>query len=860
MREYTFKEIEDKWQTKWRDENIFKTENKAEGKENYYLLEMFPYPSGKIHMGHVRNYTIGDVVARYKKMRGFNVLHPIGWDSFGLPAENAAIEKKAHPAIWTANNIENMKRQLKMLGFSYDWDREVSTYKEEYYKWNQWMFTKLYEKGMVYRKKSFVNWCPDCNTVLANEQVEDGMCWRHGDTKVIQKDLEQWFFKITDYAEQLLEGHEELKGGWPEKVLTMQKNWIGKSIGTEVNFKLEGTGREVPIFTTRVDTIFGVTYLVLAPEHPISDEIVAENSSLKEAVMKMRNEDKIYRTAENTEKEGVFTGKYVVNPLNGERVPLWIGNYVLMDYGTGAVMAVPTHDVRDFAFAKKYNLGLKAVITPEDKYLEASEMDEAFTGEGILINSGDFNGIASDEAIEKIADFVEQNGYGKKTTKYRLKDWLISRQRYWGTPIPAVYCEKCGVSMEKEENLPVRLPTDIEFTGNGNPLASSAAFKKAVCPKCGGAAVRETDTMDTFVDSSWYFLRYTDPRNSEKMFDPTIADMWMPVDQYIGGVEHAVMHLLYSRFFHKLVRDWGFVKADEPFKRLLTQGMVVSPSHKCERCNKYYFQNELIEGKCPVCGDEPIVKVEKMSKSKNNGIDPEHIIEKYGADTARIFTLFAAPPEKDLEWNENGLIGGFRFLNKIWKLVMENESHFEEGTADLTKVTKEDKVLLQKLHATIKKVTDSIEDNFHFNTAIAAIMELINEMGDFKGKVLDAGKISTESKKIWKTTVKNLVLLVSPFTPHMADELWEVLGYEGYVFTEDWPKYEKELLKSDSVNVAVQVNGKLRDTLVLAADITDEDMKKAALDSQKVKKYTDGFEIVKIIAIPKKLVNIVVKG
>jgi len=858
MRDYNFLEIEQKWQKKWEKENIFKTDSKAEGKENYYLLEMFPYPSGKIHMGHVRNYTIGDVVARYKKMKGFNVLHPIGWDSFGLPAENAAIQNKVHPSKWTFQNIENMKRQLKMLGFSYDWEREVATCKEEYYKWNQWIFKKLYEKGLVYRKKSNVNWCDTCNTVLANEQVEDGKCWRCGDD-VIQKDLVQWFFKITEYAEELLTGHDELVEGWPAKVLTMQKNWIGKSFGTEVNFILEEDNSSIPIFTTRVDTIYGVTYMVIAPEHPLVEKILKDNPSIEKEVANMRNEDKISRTAENAEKTGVFTGKYVINPLNGEKVPLWIANYVLMEYGTGAVMAVPTHDERDFAFAKKYNLPLKVVISPENETLNAASMEKAFTDEGVLVNSAQFDGIKNKEAIEKISLYVEEKGLGKRTVNYRLKDWLVSRQRYWGTPIPAVYCDKCGIVMEKDENLPVRLPNDIEFTGAGNPLETSNEFKNAVCPKCGGKAVRETDTMDTFVDSSWYYLRYVDPKNTNAPVDKALADMWIPVDQYIGGVEHAVMHLLYSRFFHKLLRDMGFVTADEPFKRLLTQGMVLGPSYYSPSTKTYYHASQVKDNKHIETGEELIVKVEKMSKSKNNGIDPEHIIAQYGADTARLFTLFAAPPEKELEWNENGLLGSYRFLNRAWRICVENTDYFEDGEVNTNNFSKEDKKLFIKLHATIKKVTESIENNFHFNTSISAAMELINDMYDYKANVIDAGNGTSESKKLWKTTIKNIVMLLSPFTPHIADELWEMLGYSGYAFNESWPSYMEEFTKSDEINIAVQINGKLRDAITVSGEISKEEMEKMAFALPKVQKNLEGKTIVKVITVPNKIVNIVIK-
>lgn len=869
MREYNFKEVEAKWQGKWENGHIFKTENKVEGKENYYVLVMLPYPSGKLHVGHARNYTIGDVIARYKRMKGYNVLNPMGWDSFGLPAENAAIQNGAHPAVWTKSNIENMRRQLKLLGFSYDWDREIASYTPEYYKWNQWMFKRLYEKGLIYKKKSLVNWCPDCKTVLANEQVEDGKCWRHSKTSVIQKELEQWFFKITDYADELLEGHKELKDGWPEKVLTMQKNWIGKSYGTEIVFTVAETGKELPMFTTRIDTIYGVSYCVVAPEHPIVEEIIKVNPEIKSSIEAMKNTDLIERSAEGREKNGVFTGWHVINPVTKEKVQLWVADYVLMNYGTGAVMAVPCHDERDFAFAKKYNLPLNVVINPVNKEtkevieLKAEEMTEAFTEVGVMTNSGEFNGMSSKEALTKIAEYVEANNYGKRTVKYRLKDWGVSRQRYWGTPIPALYCEKCGTVMEKDENLPVKLPEDVSFNGVGNPLETSESFKHAVCPICGGPARRDTDTMDTFVDSSWYFLRYCDPKNDKLPFDKEIVDSWMGVDQYIGGIEHAVMHLLYARFFQKILRDLGLVSANEPFKRLLTQGMVLGPSYYSAAENKFLFPSEVdVKGEkafSKATGEELAIKVEKMSKSKNNGVDPEEMITKYGADTTRLFIMFAAPPEKELEWNENGLAGAYRFLTKIWRLVMEHKENLEFGEIDLTKVSRDDKALLIKLNQTIKKVTESIEDDYHFNTSIAATMELINETQDYKVNILEGGKTTSESKKIFAEVIKNILVMLSPFTPHFCDELWEEMGNTGYLFNEKWPSYDEKLTVSSEVVMAVQVNGKVRGTVEVERGTDKDTVEKLALNLENVKKHMEGKTLVKLIVIPDKIVNIVVK-
>lgn len=894
VKEYKPSEIEKKWQEKWQEKNVFKSENKVEGKQNYYTLEMFAYPSGKLHVGHLRNYAIGDAIARYKKMKGFNVLHPFGWDSFGLPAENAAIDNGAHPGQWTKANIDNMRRQLKLMGLSYDWDREISTYTPEYYKWNQLFFIEMYKKGLVYKKRSYVNWCPDCNTVLANEQVEDGKCWRHSKTDVIQKELSQWYLKITDYAEELLQGHEELKGHWPDKVLAMQKNWIGKSTGSEINFVLDykfdsnsqdkesnlniGNKGEViiPVFTTRADTLFGVTYAVIAPEHPLVEEIVLkENPSLKEAVDKMINEDKINRTAEDKEKEGMFTGLYVINPVNNEKVPLWIGNYVLMDYGTGAVMAVPAHDERDFFFAKKYNLPIRIVINPVDKdgnpeKIVVEDMEGAYTLNGILVNSDEFDGTKNTEAKIKITEKLEKEGKGKKTVNYRLHDWLISRQRYWGTPIPVIYDEDGNIHLEEKENLPVKLPTDIEFNGKGNPLETSEEFKNVILPN-GKKGRRETDTMDTFVDSSWYYLRYLDSHNTEKPFEKANADSWTPVDQYIGGIEHAVMHLLYARFFHKALRDMGLVETNEPFKRLLTQGMVLGPSYYSQNERKFYFPKDVeikdTKAFSKSTGEELTVKIEKMSKSKNNGVDPEEIVKEYGADPARVFTLFAAPPEKELEWNVNGLAGAYRFINRLF-LIISDSFEFADKNAgkednygiDLNKRNEKDEEIQKKLHQTVKKVTESIEDDFHFNTAIAAVMELLNDMTTYKQEVIDKNDVSTESKKIWKEVLDKVILLIAPFAPHIADELWEIIGNKTFTFEEEWPTFEEELTKEHKMNLVVQINGKIRETIPAKIGLPKEEYEKLAFDSEKIKKAIEGKEIVKVIVVPNKLVNIVVKG
>ncbi len=892
QKEYNPKEIEKNWQEKWQEKDIFKSENKIEGKENYYVLEMFAYPSGKLHVGHLRNYAIGDAVARYKKMKGFNVLHPFGWDSFGLPAENAAIDNGVHPGQWTKENIDNMRRQMKLMGLSYDWSRELSTYTPEYYKWNQKFFIEMYKKGLVYKKKSYVNWCPDCNTVLANEQVESGKCWRHGKTDVVQKELSQWYLKITDYAEELLQGHEELRGHWPEQVLAMQKNWIGKSTGTEVDFILDynlsgdrkGSSLQfneegqvlIPVFTTRPDTLYGVTYATIAPEHPLVEEVVLkETPSIRETVERMINEDKISRTAEDKEKEGVFTGLYVVNPVNGEKVPLWVANYVLMDYGTGAVMAVPAHDERDFQFAKKYNLPIKEVISPVDKDGNMEDISSegtyvAFTGKGKLVNSGEFNGLDNEKAKEDITEKLEKDGLGKKTVNYRLHDWLISRQRYWGTPIPVIYDEEGNIYLEEEENLPVKLPTDIEFSGKGNPLETSEEFKNVILPN-GKKGRRETDTMDTFVDSSWYYLRYLDPRNGEKPFEKSDADKWTPVNQYIGGIEHAVMHLLYARFFHKALRDMGYVDINEPFKRLLTQGMVLGVSYYSQNERRYLFSSEVeVKDGIPVSketGEKLVSKLEKMSKSKNNGLDPEEIVKEYGADSSRVFTLFAAPPEKELEWNMNGLAGAYRFINRLYLLISDTSDFADKEAVssdnygiNLKARNEKDENIHKKLHQTIKKVTESIEDDFHFNTAIAAIMELLNDMTTYRQEVIDKEAGSTESRKIWKEVVEKTVLMLSPFAPHVADELWNMIGNETFTFEEKWPEFNEELTVENSFNLVIQINGKVRDMIPAKIGISKEEAEKLAFESEKTRKFTEGKEIVKVIVVPNKLVNIVVKG
>ncbi len=828
MKKYNPAEIEPKWQKKWEERELFKA-RMDKGREKYYVLEMFPYPSGRLHMGHVRNYSIGDVIARYKWMQGFNVLHPMGWDAFGLPAENAAIKHKTHPAKWTFSNIDYMRTQLKRLGFSYDWDREVTTCTPDYYRWEQKIFNEMLEKGLAYKKTSLVNWCPTCNTVLANEQVIDGKCWRCK-TPVELKELEQWFFKITDYAEELLEGTRKLEGGWPQEVLTMQRNWIGKSIGAEVNFPLEDGSGEIKIFTTRPDTLYGVTFMSLAPEHPLALELTRGTpyeKEVREFISRVRRENLKRKSQEDYEKEGVFTGKYAINPLNGRKVPIYVANFVLMEYGTGAIMAVPAHDQRDFEFAKKYDIPIVVVIQPEGEELDPEKMERAYEGPGRLVNSGPFDGMPNEEAKEAIVRYLEEKGIGKKTVSYRLRDWGISRQRYWGAPIPVVYCEKCGVVPVPDEELPVELPEDVDFTPEGgSPLAKKKEFVETTCPRCGGPARRETDTMDTFVESSWYFLRYTSPHYDRGPFDKEEAEYWMPVDQYIGGIEHAVMHLLYARFYTKVLRDLGYVDLDEPFSRLLTQGMVLKDGSK-------------------------------MDKSRGNIVEPNEIIEKYGADTARLFIMFAAPPEKSLEWSDTGVEGAFRFLNRVWKLVTENDdlTGMEFEKIDVSRLSRQEKETYRILNKTIKKVTEDIEEK-HFNTAIAAIMEMVNHISQ---RLNEKDSLSDTEKMILGKALRDLVLMLAPFAPHIADELWSgIKGEESFTLLEKWPQYDPEGLVTDEVLVVVQVNGKLRARMMIPADAGEEEVKKLAFENENVKKYIEGKEIKKVIYVPGKLINIVV--
>ena len=826
--EYPFEVFEKKWQDVWSKERVFNADNEVEGKENYFVLSMFPYPSGVLHMGHVSNYSIGDAISRYKLMQGYNVLQPMGYDSFGMPAENFAIKNNTHPRLATEGNMAIMQSQLKAMGFGFDWERTVATSTPEYYKWGQWLFKRLYEKGLVYKKTSFVNWCDECQTVLANEQVEDGKCWRDGSV-VRQKEMEQWYFKITDYAEELLDFSKMIN--WPERVIAMQKNWIGRSVGTEIDFIEETSKAKIKVFTTRPDTIFGVTFMALPPEHDYIRDLLKHedsNSELAKFCDRVINEDKKERGSTEQKKEGFFTGKYCINPVNGDRVQIWVTNYVLMDYGTGAVMAVPAHDQRDFEFAKKYNIPLKLVIQNEDKSLVLAEMKEAYVKPGILVNSDKFNDKNSQSAIEEISNWIDENKMGKMTTTYRLRDWGVSRQRYWGNPIPVVHCEKCGVVLVPDEDLPVKLPENVQVgKTTQNPLLSVTEWVNTKCPKCGGPARRETDTMDTFVDSSWYYARYTDSQNTEMPFSPEIAAKWLPVDQYIGGVEHACMHLIYARFFHKFMRDIGLVKGDEPFARLLTQGMV---------CNLGA----------------------KMSKSKGNGVDPQQYIDRYGSDAIRVFMLFASPPEKDVDWSDDGVVGSFRFLNRIYrqadnygKLIQEN---YKSYSADM-EISKEMKELRFSTHSMIKKWHDDIEEKLQFNTAIAGIMEHLNHVSSIK----DPEKLSANDKIIFAEANAVMFRLIYPFAPHVSEEVWSMIGQTGLVHESGLPEYNPAYLVKDEVTYVVQVNGKLRGKLEVSLSTTEDEIKKLALGLENVIKFTENKEIKKIIVIKKKLVSIVVK-
>ena len=821
-KEYFPQEIEKKWQKVWEENDTFHTSDDSD-KPKYYALSMFPYPSGKLHMGHVRNYTITDVIARFKKAQGYNVLHPMGWDSFGLPAENAAMKHGADPAKWTDENIAYMTKQLKMLGLSYDWAREVATCKPEYYKWTQWLFLQLYKKGLAYKKEAAVNWCDECGTVLANEQVIDGKCWRC-DSIVEKKYLSQWFLKITDYADRLLQDLDKLDG-WGDNVKTMQANWIGKSHGAILKFKVVEKDLEIPVYTTRPDTVHGITYLVVAPEYKDIEALTTDENkqAVEEYRANARKLTEIERLSTDRVKTGVPLGTHAINPFTGEQFPLWTADYALVEYGTGAVMAVPTHDERDYAFAKKYNLPMKVVIENPENPSKCE--NEAYTETGILVNSGQFNGMKNEDAKKAITQYAVDNGFGEFKTQFRLRDWLVSRQRYWGAPIPVVYCDKCGIQPVPEDQLPVLLPTDVDFSVVGkSPITTSKTFKDTVCPVCGGHAVRETDTMDTFVCSSWYYLRYADAKNNEKCFDKELADKWLPVDQYVGGIEHAILHLLYSRFFTKALYDLGLVGFDEPFKNLLTQGMVLKDGSK-------------------------------MSKSKGNTVDPDEIFQNYGADTARLFILSDSPPARDFDWSDAGVEGCYKFLNRVWRMISSNQDKITLDYVIPESRSKANDDLIRMAHISIKGITNDISNDFQFNTVISKYRELANYISDWTNKA----QWNDEDKNVFSFAVITLIKLMSPVAVHMCEEIWTSLGAKTSIHDEKWCEYDENLAKSSSITLVVQINGKVRDKIEVDEGLDQEELKKIALESQKIKDATSGKQVIKVIVVPKKLVNIVVK-
>lgn len=857
MEEYHPHEIEDRWQQIWAKHDLFRV-TEASDKPKYYVLEMFPYPSGRIHVGHVRNYSIGDVVARYKRMQGFNVLHPIGWDAFGLPAENAAIAHQTHPSLWTYDNIEYMRTQLERMGYSYDWSREIATCDVDYYRWEQLVFLRMYERGLAYKKRSWVNWCECCQTVLANEQVEAGLCWRCGG-EVTQKDLAQWFFRITHYAEELLQYCDTLTG-WPERVLTMQKNWMGRSEGAEIVFPLEQGKGQITVFTTRPDTLYGATFMSLAPEHPLVLDL-AQGTDQEEAVVRfveaIKKQNIMQRTAEDTEKAGVFTGAYCINPATKRRMPVYVANFVLMEYGTGAVMAVPAHDQRDFEFAQKYHLPLVVVIQPHGEQLDPVTMNAAYVDDGVMVRSGQFDGMPNRQAMAKVTEYLESVGKGKKAVSYRLRDWGISRQRYWGAPIPVVYCERCGVVPVPEQDLPVTLPLDLEIPESGqSPLPYSETFTCTTCPRCGGPARRETDTMDTFVESSWYFARYACPDYTHGPLDKEKVDYWMPVDQYIGGIEHAILHLLYARFYTKVLRDLGMLSQDEPFTNLLTQGMVRKETVRCPS-HGWLYPKEEKDNTCQLCGAPVEVgRKEKMSKSKKNVVDPDELIAEFGADTIRLFCLFAAPPEKDLDWSEEGVQGSFRFLARVWRMVYANldvlrKAEPFQGGDTMPEALRN---LRRKTHQTIRKVTEDIEERFHFNTAISAIMELVNAIYLVDLKATEGPHRDAVVREAIETAIK----LLSPITPHIGEELWRHLGFEQSVLDAAWPQYDASVATEEEMVIVIQVNGKLRSKMMVPVSMPEAQIKELAQDDERVRQWTEGKVVKKVVYVPRKLVNMVI--
>lgn len=847
--------IEEKWQQLWAEQKVDQTPELTD-KPKFYALSMFPYPSGNLHMGHVRNYTITDVIARVRRMQGCRVLHPMGWDAFGLPAENAAIDRGIHPAKWTYQNIAQMRAQLQRLGLSYDWNREVTTCSPDYYRWTQWIFLEFLKAGLAYQKEAAVNWDPIDQTVLANEQVDsEGRSWRSG-AQVERRLLKQWFFKITDYAEQLLKDLDQLDG-WPERVKLMQENWIGKSTGAEVVFTTE-TGDQLPIFTTRPDTLWGATFMVLSPEHPLVEKLTtAKQAATVQAYQReAAGKSEIDRTADDREKTGVWTGSYAINPVNQEKIPIWIADYVLMGYGTGAIMAVPAHDQRDFEFAKKFSLSIKVVVQPPDQVIDAETMTEAYPHDGVMVRSGPLDGIPAGkgpgQSVEAAVQWLEQNGKGKGTANYRLRDWLISRQRYWGCPIPVVYCPSCGIVSVPDAELPVQLPEDVEFSGRGaSPLAKLESWINVPCPSCGEPARRETDTMDTFICSSWYFLRYPDARNDQQVFDPVKTNDWLPVDQYVGGIEHAILHLLYSRFFTKVLRDRGILNFDEPFKRLLTQGMVQAAAYKNPKTGKYFApsQLDLSDPKDPETREPLEIVFEKMSKSKYNGIDPEQVLSKYGADTARMFILFKAPPEKDLEWDDADVEGQFRFLNRVWRLVTEFAARNRPQQSNGEPLSKAEKDLRYAIHYAIQQITEDLESEYQLNTAVSELMKLSNALTD----------ASCKDSPIYAEGIDTLLRLLAPFAPHLAEELWHLLGHPDSVHIQAWPQADPSALVVDEIALVIQIMGKTRGTIQVPAQVDRQMLEQYARDSELAQKYIAGKDIKKVIVVPGKLVNFVVE-
>lgn len=859
---YYPQEIEEKQQARWAAAEAFKSTIDPT-KKKFYCLEMLPYPSGRIHMGHVRNYSIGDALSCFKRMSGYNVIHPMGWDAFGMPAENAAIKMGARPDEWTFENIASMRGQLQRLGFGYDWDREIATCTPEYYRWNQWFFIQMWKKGLLYRKNAVVNWCVKCNTSLANEQAEGGFCWRHEDTPVEHRELEQWFIRVTSYADELLDSLADLEGRWPERVIAMQRNWIGRSRGAEIDFVVDGEPeRKIRIFTTRVDTIFGASSIILAPEHPLMEEWIARGAVSSE-IVEFNTQQKALaieeRQAEGKEKVGHFTGHYAINPFNGEKLPVWTSNFVLTGYGTGAIMAVPAHDERDFEFSVKYGLPVRRVIVADDFSGNIDDpVTEPFTPKDDnchLIASGEWTGMSVPAAQSAMISRAEESRFGKSKVNFRIRDWGVSRQRAWGAPLPFIHCEKCGIVPVPEESLPVVLPPDLNYRTKGAPLAEHPSFVNVSCPECGTPARRDTDTMDTFVDSSWYYFRYCDPRNDSLPFDPQVADYWMPVDQYIGGIEHAVLHLIYTRVWAKIMRDLGLITFGEPVTKLLTQGMVCLASYRCEE-HDWLFPDEVIDGKCRFCQRTVVTgRIEKMSKSKKNTVDPDEMIKIYGADTVRLFMLFAAPPEKDLEWSEAGAEGASRFLNRVWRIVYKWHDQF--GGATEGESSPAARSLRRKTHQTIRRVTNDIAERMNFNTAVAAMMELTNEVYAFDGTLKNGA--TPADRFVIREALEALARLLCPFTPHLAEALWGNLGHDQIVLTSDWPDFDEALAREDELEIPIQINGKLVSRIVAPAEISDNELVGLALASDKVVARLEGKQIVKTIVVPKRLVNLVVR-